>query len=103
MNKWSDQITLISYAEGTQDADGFPIQGEPIRTTVFCNLQSVKATEFFQAAENGVNVVYTAVLHDFEYDGQRLAEVNGQVFAVYRTYVRQDKETVELTLAENVR
>ena len=103
MNKWSDIVTLIRETDGGQDEDGFPIQGEPEKTDVFCNMQSVKATEFFQAAEHGVNAVHTAVLHSYEYDGQKFAEYNGIRYAVYRAYEKQDKETVELTLAENVR
>ena len=49
MNKWSDQITLVKENPSGQDADGFPTFGEETKTTVFCNMQSVKATEFFQA------------------------------------------------------
>lgn len=103
MNKWSDQITLVGETPSGQDEDGFPIYGELTETTVFCNMQSVKATEFFQAAEHGVNAVHTAVLHSYEYDGQRFADYKGVRYAVYRAYEKQDKETVELTLAENVR
>lgn len=103
MNKWSDILTLVKETDGGQDADGFPTPGEPIKTDVFCNMQSVKATEFFQAAERGVNAVHTAVLHSYEYSGEKFAEYNGVRYAVYRAYEKQDKETVELTLAENVR
>lgn len=103
MNKWSDQITLVKETASGQDADGFPTYGEEIKTTVFCNMQSVKATEFFQAAEHGVNAVHTAVLHSYEYDGQKYADYRGIRYAVYRSYEKQDKETVELTLAENMR
>lgn len=103
MNKWSDQITLVKENPSGQDADGFPTFVEETKTTVFCNMQSVKATEFFQAAEHGVNAVHTAVLHSYEYDGQKFADFEGVRYAVYRAYEKQDKETVELTLAENVR
>ena len=103
MNKWSDQITLVKENASGQDADGFPTYGEETKNMVFCNMQSVKATEFFQAAEHGVNAVHTAVLHSYEYDGEKYADYNGIRYAVYRSYEKQDKETVELTLAENVR
>jgi SPP1 family predicted phage head-tail adaptor len=103
MNKWTDQITLISVSEGGQDEDGFPTDVQETETTVFCNMQSVKETEFFRAAERGVNALYTAVLHDYEYHGERFAEFNGERYLVYRSYVKQDKEVVELTLAQNVR
>ena len=103
MNKWSDIVTLVKIADGGQDDDGFPVAGKETKTEVFCNMQSVKATEFFQAAEHGVNAVHTAVLHSYEYDGEKFADYNGIRYAVYRAYEKQDKETVELTLAENVR
>ena len=103
MNKWSDIVTLVKENQSGQDADGFPTYGTETKTDVFCNMQSVKATEFFQAAEHGVNAVYTAVLNSFEYSGEHFAEFKGVRYAVYRAYEKQDKETVELTLAENVR
>lgn len=103
MNKWSDKLTLITEAETGQDADGFPTYGTETKTDVFCNMFSVKASEFFQAAEHGVNAVYTAVLHSYEYNGEHFVEFNGVRYAVYRAYVKQDKEVVELTLAENKR
>lgn len=102
MNKWSDKLTLIIEGADGQDADGFPIHTDPIEREVFCNMQSVKGVEFFQAAEHGVNAVYTAVLHSYEYDNERIAKYNGNRYAVYRAYEKQDKEIVELTLAENV-
>lgn len=103
MNKWSDIVTLVKLTDGGQDADGFPVAAEEIKTDVFCNMQSVKATEFYQAAEHGVNAVHTAVLHSYEYSGEKFADYNGIRYSVYRAYEKQDKETVELTLAENKR
>ena len=103
MNKWSDRITLIKESQSGQDDDGFPTYEEPTTTEVFCNMQSVKASEFFQAAEHGVNAIYTAVIHSYEYSGERFAEYNGERYAVYRAYEKQDKEVTELTLAENER
>ena len=103
MNKWSDIVTLVKITGGGQDADGFPVAAEETKTDVFCNMQSVKATEFYQAAEHGVNAVHTAVLHSYEYGGEKFAEFKGIRYAVYRAYEKQDKETIELTLAENVR
>lgn len=103
MNKWSDSITLVGETPSGQDEDGFPIYGKPTETTVFCNMQSVKAAEFFHAAEHGVNAVHTAVLHSYEYSGEKFAEYNGVRYAVYRSYEHPEKEIIELTLAENVR
>ena len=103
MNKWSDTITLVSITGGGQDADGFPVEQEETTTDVFCNIHSVKAAEFFKAAEHGVNAMHTAVLHSYEYSGEKFADYNGVRYAVYRAYEIQDKETVELTLVENVR
>ena len=103
MNKWSDSIKLIRITDVELDDDGFPTGGEEIEMNVFCNMQSVKATEFFQAAEHGVNAVHTAVLHSYEYSGEKFAEYKGVRYAIYRSYERPERETVELTLAENVR
>ena len=103
MNKWSDQCKLIRYSGGGQDSDGFPVDLEREEKTVFCDMQSVKETEFFRAAERGVNALYTAVIHSYEYSGEKIVEYNGVDYSVYRSYEKKDKEVVELTLAENKR
>lgn len=103
MNKWSDVVNLISYSGGGQDSDGFPVDKKRESRTVFCDMQSVKETEFFRAAEHGVNALYTAVIHSFEYAGEKIVEYNGVDYSVYRSYEKKDKEVIELTLAENKR
>ena len=103
MNKWSDTAKLVSYSGGGQDSDGFPIDLAREEKPVYCDMQSVKETEFFRAAEHGVNAVYTAVIHSFEYSGEKFVEYKGVEYSVYRSYEKKDKEVVELTLAENKR
>lgn len=103
MNKWSDQVNLVTYSGGGQDSDGFPVDQIREARTVFCDMQSVKETEFFRAAEHGINAVYTAVIHSFEYAGEKYVEYKGEEYAVYRSYEKKDKEVIELTLAENKR
>lgn len=103
MNKWSDEAKLVSYSGGGQDSDGFPIDLVREEKPVFCDMQSVKETEFFRAAENGVNALYTAVIHSYEYSGEKIVEYQGVEYSVYRSYEKKDKEVVELTLAENKR
>lgn len=81
----SNTIRLISTTY-TVDAIGQRVPTEVPRQ-VFCNLGSVSATEYFEAGRNGLNAEYRATVLREEYHGERLAELNGQRYGIYRTYI----------------
>lgn len=116
----SDVITLFS-ADKTQDENGVwrdVIQywtnetGENIVTeedekilfldgvtvrarTVFCNVNSVTRSEFFEAGRNGLNPEFVFTLFFGDYEGEHTLIYNGLAYAVYRTY-RGRNDTLEL-------
>ena len=80
----SEQITLIAE-EKTQDANGVWQISETERT-VFCQVNSVTRSEFFEAGRNGLNPEYQFTLFFGDYHGERTLAYHGKRYGVYRTY-----------------
>ena len=80
----SQQINLISESR-TQDDYGVWRVSETSRT-VFCQVNSVTRSEFFDAGRNGLNPEYMFTMFSPDYEGERTVEYNGLRYTVYRTY-----------------
>lgn len=82
------------------DPEAAEVGSEPeeTRRTVFCTIRSIGQQEAYLAMGQGLNPEMKIVLaHDFEYDGERLCEVDGVMYDILRTYVTEADE-IELTL-----
>lgn len=87
------ELVGVSY---TADAIGQQVTVETPRT-VFCNVQSVTGTEFFEAGKVGIRPSYRVTIFAPDYEGEEIVVLNGARYGVYRTYIRQD-ENIELYL-----
>ena len=88
-------LTLIEEAY-KPDALGQLIPTET-RRDVYCNLSSVSASEWFVGGRAGLNPEYRATMFVYDYNGERIAELDGVRYGVYRTYLAQN-EFIELYL-----
>lgn len=80
------------------EAAGVGTEPEETRRTVFCTLKSIGQQEAYMAFSQGLNPEVKVVLaHDFEYQGERLCEINGVRYDILRTYVTET-DGIELTL-----
>lgn len=79
-----DIITLISVTK-TQDAYGVWRMTETSKE-VFCSVQSVTRTEFFDAGRNGLNPAFVFTIFGDDYDGEETIEYAGKRYGVYRTF-----------------
>lgn len=86
----SDVITLIAETK-TQDAYGVWRVSETERT-VFCNVASVTANEFFEGGRNGLNPQYRMTMFNGDYEGERILEYSGARYAIYRTYLAKNDQ-----------
>lgn len=91
----SSVIKLISQTY-TQDAIGQQVPHE-ISRSVYCNVASVSAKEWFDAGQVGLNPQYKLTLFAPDYQGEAIVELEGKRYAVYRTY-RSTTELLELYL-----
>lgn len=67
----------------------------PSSRDVFCQVDSVTRSEFFEAGRNGLNPEYKFTMFAGDYNGEKVVEYNGETYAVYRTYYGRT-DTVEL-------
>lgn len=89
----TDIITLMDVTY-TQDANGIWM-GTPTERDVFCQVDSVTASEYFEGGRNGLNPEYRFRIFYGDYNGERLLRFHGKTYAVYRTFIGRS-DTLEL-------
>lgn len=89
----SDVIYLISI-EKTQDNYGRWVPSET-KKKVFCQVNSITRSEFYDAGRNGLNPEYSFTMFYGDYSGETIVEYNGKRYGVYRTY-RAKTDVIEL-------
>lgn len=89
------ELTLIGASEWSKDSNGNYIPAET-KTNVLCDLKSVTRSEFYSAAQAGLNPEQVFEINGFEYNGETEVEFLGERYSVIRTY-RTGYEVIELT------
>lgn len=89
----SDVITLVGYTK-TQDEFGV-WRSTPTERDVFCNVDSVSRTEFFEGGRNGLNPEFKIRMFFGDYADEKTVIYNGKAYGVYRTY-RAKTDELEL-------
>ena len=89
----SDVITLLAETR-TQNAYGVWETATTMRD-VFCQVDSVTRSEFFEGGRNGLNPEYRFTMFFGDYNGERLAKYKGNTYSIYRTY-KGRYDTIEL-------
>ena len=82
--RMTDVLTLIAQTV-TLDQYGNETYTD-VETQVFCEVDSITQTEFYQAANTELNPEYKFTIFFGDYDGQPLIDYNGVRYAIYRTY-----------------
>ena len=62
---------------------------------VFCRVDNVTRTEFFEGGRNGLNPAFRMTMFHGDYNGETIVEFEGKTYSVYRTY-RTDNDYIEL-------
>lgn len=86
-------VTLIDIAYTTNNI-GDTIETE-IRTEVFADKQSIRQSEFYQAATTGLRPELMFVVRSIDYNQQPKLEHNGKTYTIIRAYDK-DGEFTEL-------
>jgi len=77
INLYSDTITYNAY--------GVAVKTRTAKQ-VFCAVNSVTRTEFFDAGRAGLNPEYQITMFAGDYDGETVVGFKGRLYSVYRTY-----------------
>ena len=84
----TDVLTLVAQTVALDDY-GNEVATE-VETQVFCEVDSITQTEFYQAANTELNPEYKFTIFFGDYDGQPIVIYNGVRYAIYRTYRADD-------------
>ena len=91
-----DRSNVIKLISSTKSQDDYGVWRETLsERTVYCDVQSVTRSEFFDGGRNGLNPEYKITMFFGDYEGETLVEYEGNTYAVYRTY-KQRNDTLEL-------
>lgn len=89
----SEVLTLIGTTR-TQDEYGI-WRETPTARNVFCQVNSITRSEFFDAGRNGLNPEFMFSMFAGDYEGERTCEYRGQKYSIYRTYLGRN-DVIEL-------
>lgn len=89
----SEVLTLIGTTR-TQDEYGIWRETPTVRN-VFCQVNSITRSEFFDAGRNGLNPEFMFSMFAGDYEGERVCEYRGQKYSIYRTYLGRN-DVIEL-------
>lgn len=93
-----DLIVLIAETY-TENSIGVRVPTET-RREVWAHMRSVTRAEWSAAGLAGLQPAIVAETNRVNYAGEKLAEVNGTRYAVYRTYAADNSDVIELYLEE---
>lgn len=80
----SDVVYLVTQ---TFNKNAYGVQVvQTSKRNVFCHVDSVTASEYFQGGANGMKPELRFTMFSYDYKGESLVEYNGVVYKVYRTY-----------------
>lgn len=84
----SDVIELVTVTR-TQDEYGIWRASET-KKEIYCQVDSVTQSEFFEAGRNGLNPEYRFTVFFDDYSNEPVVIYRNQRYAVYRTYLRRN-------------
>lgn len=95
-----DLLTLIAERVDQNEIGAFV--SVEIPRDVWVRIESVGRSEWYQAGMAGLQPEVVAITNAANYNGEKLAELGGKRYAIYRTYRLADSDEVELYLSEQV-
>ena len=86
------EIQLISTSPRTTNDIGDAVEAETART-VMADRQSIRQSEFYQAAAAGLKPLLMFLIMSAEYQGETVLSHDGKRYHIARTYERPDERT----------
>lgn len=87
-----DQVVYLISSTTTENDMGDSIE-VPVSRKVFGSKQSIKQSEFYQAAATGFKPELTLVVWTREYNNEQMLEHNNKKYNIIRTYEPNSEET----------
>jgi len=91
-----DRSAVLTLISETTERDDYGVWRSTQSTRkVFCQVNSVTRSEFFEGGRNGLNPEYEFTMFAGDYQDERICEYNGRTYGIYRVYHGRN-DTVEL-------
>ena len=88
---------VLSLVKITTEKDARGVLRKSIASRdVFCKCRSVSRNEFFDGGRNGLNPEYQFDVFAGDYEGETLCKYDGKSYAIYRTYLPDNSDYIEL-------
>ena len=97
------RVNVLDLITVNPEAAGVGTEPTETKRTVYCTVKSIGQQEAYLAMGQGLNPELKVILaHDFEYEGERLCEMDGVRYDILRTYVTET-DGIELVLQRAAR
>ena len=91
-----DRSAVITLIASTKAQNEYGVWTDSLSgRDVYCQVDSVTRSEFFEGGRNGLNPEYRFTMFFADYNGEQLVQYNGKTYSVYRTYHART-DTIEL-------
>jgi SPP1 family predicted phage head-tail adaptor len=92
------RVNVLDLITVNPEAAGVGTEPTETKRTVYCTVKSIGQQEAYLAMGQGLNPELKVILaNDFEYEGERLCEMDGVRYDILRTYITET-DGIELTL-----
>ena len=81
----SDIVRLVKYDYITNEY-GVREKAEITSRRVFCHVDSVTGSEFFQGGANGIRPEFRITMFKYDYENEEVLEYKETLYQIYRTY-----------------
>ena len=89
-----DELVLL---QTTISKDEYGVEKETFSPRfVMCRKQSVTRAEFFGGGRSGLNPEMVFSVFAGDYEGESLCQFHGQTYTIYRTYLTEGNDYIEL-------
>ena len=97
------RVNVLDLITVNPEAAGVGTEPTETKRTVYCTVKSIGQQEAYLAMGQGLNPELKVILaHDFEYEGERLCEMDGVRYDIMRTYATET-DGIELVLQRAAR
>lgn len=97
-----DGIAYLVELGYEDDSIGQKIPVEKSRRMIFTEIYSITRQEWKSAAQGGVKAQIMLKTDNINYSGEKVAEVDGKLYDIYRTYNPPGSDEIELYLEMKV-
>lgn len=89
-----DDVLFLISQEQVQD-ELYVQHSQEVRRRIFCQVDSVKRSEFFAAGQSGLSPEFCFIVFPLDYAGETELEFHEKRYAIYRTFQR-DTDHLEI-------